>query len=349
MKYTYLLLCTSLVFLFVACNDFDLNAPYKDVTVVYGILDYKLDTNFVKIYKGFQSRDGATFINARTPDSIYYNVNDIIAILEEYKDNKRTLRPNIPLKYTDEFKRDTGIFYYEKEKIIYYTTEKLLPDADYKIVITNKKTKKITTGQTSIVGDFEIKNYMPYPMPAKTDLRVDFTPSARAFDYEIHVSFLYFEVDKATNKVVNPNGKIVKNITPRLGEKWEPESSGNLVKKFTPTFYNDIATQLNPNPKVIRYMGTPGSKGVCIEIEAWAAEENLVKFLLSNQPTTSFVQINTRYTNMETSDGLAFGFLSSRVKAPVTRLAVTLDSQDSLIYGKKTSHLGFKPWAEYKP
>jgi hypothetical protein len=52
---------------------------------------------------------------------------------------------------------------------------------------------------------------------------------------------------------------------------------------------------------------------------------------------------------MKTSDGLAFGFLSSRNQCPTVYLGITLDSQDSLISGYKTYHLGFRPWIEYKP
>jgi hypothetical protein len=333
--------------LFSACKpDFELNAPYKDITVVYGILDHNSDTTFVKIYKGFQSRDGQTYINAQNPDSIYY-YNKIIVVLEEYINGKRTARPDIVLGYTSNFKRDPGFFYADsagtdiKKQIIYYTTEPVSPDAEYKIVITHRDTKKVTSAMTPVVGDFMIRSSGQYVMTANAN-RVDFQAAKNAYDYEIHVNFLYFEVDKQTNQIVEK--KVVKNITPHLGEENWGDGS-NLVKKFTQTFYDDIAAQLEPNPLVKRFIGTPAS-ATCIEIEAWAGEKNIIKFVLSNKPTSSFIQVNTFYTNMETDDNMAFGFFSSRSQAISIILQTNKASQDSIVFGSKTRHLGFRYWED---
>ena len=185
--------------------------------------------------------------------------------------------------------------------------------------------------------------------------RVEFSaaPNTTAFSYEIHVNFIYFEVDKKTNQVVKI-GKVGKNITPRVGEKMDVDGSGSFFKKFPFTFYEDIAAQLERNDNVVRYIGRPGGTGSCIEVEGWAAGESLLNFLLSNQPTQSFVQINTIYTNVNVTvpvpgGNLAFGFLSSRVKSPATMLRISTKSEQELIGGPVTGHLGFKPWTEYKP
>ena len=357
MKPNYFLLCLSLFYLFTACKpDFDLNAPYKEVTVVYGILNHQDSIHYIKIYKGYQShKQGGVFIDAQNPDSIYY-YNQINVVLQEFDKDIRTSRKDIPLEITHEFPRDSGIFYYDKERIIYYTKESLSKDYSYKIVITHLLTGKITEGVTQILGNgvnpnygFEI--YSPsnfFSMLGTGESVVTFYPARDAKDYEIHVNFIYFEVDRKTNQVVNI-GKIVRNICPNVGEIWKPNDFGYLSKSFTRVFYDDIAFFLKPNPNVIRYIGTPGSNGTCIEIECWAAGESMTNYLISNQPTSSFVQVGTIYTNLTTSKGLAFGFLSSRVKSPSKRFATNQASEDSLVKGHKTGHLGFRPWVEYKP
>jgi len=356
MRHSYLLLTACLVYLFTACEpDFSLNAPYKDVTVVYGILNYQDSVQYVKIYKGFQSNEsGGAFINAQNPDSIYY-YDDINVVLQEYKDGRRTLRPNIRLGYTHDFPRDAGTFYYGDERIIYYTPEPILKDMSYKIIITNKITGQVTEGQTPIVDDFKITSSGMIDMLANPPKGVvSFSKAKHASGYEIHVNFVYFEVDKRTNEVVKID-RVVKNITPRTGERFQVNGVGDFMKDFAYTFYDDIAAQLRTNDDVIRFVGLPGKNGSCIEIEGWAAGESMINFLVSNQPTGSFAQINTIYTNMETSeDGLAFGFLSSRVKTlekdgNTVRLAITPASELELIRGPKTGHLGFRPWTEYRP
>jgi hypothetical protein len=356
MKHYFLILGICLACLFYACKpDFDLNAPYKDVTVVYGLLNHQDTIHYVKIYKGYQShKQGAVFINAQNPDSIYY-YNQISVVLQEFDKDKRTLRKDIPLNITHDFPRDSGFFYYNKERIIYYTKEPISKNYSYKIVITNLQTGKITEGITQILGKGVGYNEFEIHTPSNTysmlgsEASVSFFPAQDAQDYEFHVSFIYFEVDRKTNQVLG-NHKIVKNICPKVGNDWKPNDYGYFSKKFTKTFYEDIAAYLEPDPSRVRYIGTPGSNGTCIEIEGWAAGESIINYLLSNQPTSSFVQIGTKYTNLTASEeGLAFGFLSSRVKCPTRRFAATKESEDSLVKGSKTSHLGFRPYIEYKP
>jgi len=356
-KNNYLFLGICLLVLFTACEPFKLNAPYKDVTVVYGILNYQDSIHYVKIYKGFQPEgEDAVFIAAQNPDSIYYydfskNTSFIDVVLQEFEKDKRTPRKDILLDITHDFPRDSGIFCYDKDKIIYYTKEKLNKGKEYKIVITNKLTGKIVEGKTSIVENFSIKSYQTFNMTGTAD-QILFSKAINADDqgYEIFVNFIYFEVDKNTKQVVKI-GKIVKNVCPKVADGKIEDKDGLLYKKFAKTFYADIAAQLKPDDNVIRYIGLPGNNGCCIEIEGWAAGESMVQFLQSNQPTFSFIQVNRTYTNMTSipSDGTAFGFFSSRVKCPNTYLAVNPASQDTLIYGPKTNHLGFRPWVEYKP
>ena len=351
MKYNFLIFGICLSCLFIACEpDFNLNAPYKDVPVVYGVLNYQDTIHYVKIYKGFLSNEkGTVFIDAQNPDSIYY-YNDITAVLEEFDENdKRTLRASIPLYITHDFPRDSGIFYYDKERIIYHTKESINPKMSYNIKITNKFNGNITQGKTKIVGDFRIANMaQSITMLEPTSIVFTYPPNAAKNGYEIYVNFIYFEVDNKTHEV--KTFKIVKNISPQMGGEFKyNEAFNEIYKSFTPTFYDDIAVRVKPNPNVTRYMGSPGTNGVCIEIEGWAAGDAMYNYLLSNKPTSSFVQVNTRYTNLIDSVGMAFGFFSSRIKTPVRKFTTTTASQDSLVSGSKTAGLGFRPWIEYKP
>jgi hypothetical protein len=355
MKPTFIVLGTCMALLFFSCKpDFDLNAPYKDVTVVYGVLNHQDSIHFVKIYKGFQShKKGGVFIDAQTPDSIYY-YDKINVVLHEYKNDKPTSR-KIPLQITHDFPRDSGFFYYDKEKIIYYTKESLSKDCAYKIVITHLQTKKETEGMAQILGNgIDFENFEIYSPSSQMNLlgkskgSVNFFGAQYAEDYEFHVNFCYFEVDKNTKKATDY--KIVKNICPKVGENWKPTQSGYYNKQFSKTFYDDIAAHVAPNPNVIRYGGSQKSPGLCIEIEGWAAGESMVKYLQSNQPFSSFVQVSTIYTNLTSSeDGAAFGFFSSKIKCPTKYFSATPESEDSLVKGPKTAHLGFKHYSEYKP
>jgi len=352
MKNYFFLLFLCLLFLFQACKpDFDLNASYKDVPVVYGIFDIKDSIHYIKIYKGYQS-NGNVFVDAKNPDSIYYAKDDITVVLQEYQDDKFTGR-TIPFVITHDFPRDSGMFYYDKERIIYRNEypEKLSVDMNYKLRIENKN-GNIVEGTTPIVGEFSLNMYpMPINMLAKS-LKVPFRVAKNATNgYEIHVIFRYFEVNKITNEVVKID-KIVKNIGPKLGIEPVFDQISNYYKQeYLPTFYDDIAGLLKVDNSVVRYAGAPSgiNPNSCIEIEGWAAAKDLVNFLLSNQPTSGFVQINYKYTNLTATDSLAFGVLSSKTRCETQLFTVSETSIDSLVRGSKTRHLGFRSRDEYKP
>jgi hypothetical protein len=321
-----------------------LNAPYKDVTVVYGILNHQDPVHYIKIYKGFQSHQtGGVFIDAKNPDSIYYNVEDIDVVLQEfYKDKKdvRTSRADIPLYYTYDFPRDTGIFYYDKEKIMYYTKEEIKKEYAYKIKITNNKTGKVTEGMTPTVDDFRLLGPTSIDMTIdKIPLTYELAPSAAGSGYEFITKLRFFEVDKTTKAVKKDS--IVKIV------------ATGAPSKFSVTFYDDLAEKLVPNAKVIRYLGIPEETTVYrpIDIDGWAAGVSMKNYLLSNKPTSSFVQINTIYTNMQVTggDGLAYGFFFFSLKSPTLECATRGRSEDSLVYGYRTRHLGFRFRSEYKP
>jgi hypothetical protein len=165
---------------------------------------------------------------------------------------------------------------------------------------------------------------------------------------------LYFEVDNETKKVTK-QGKISKTIT-FPGETYRVNTDGYFTKSFPSTFYDDLAENLKPNPNVTRYLGIPypddplaGSHSMLVE--GWAAGASLKNFLVSNKPTSSFVQVNTIYTNMKVTegDGLAFGFFSSKVQCHTRTCGIDTHSEDSLVKGSKTRHLGFRYRYEFIP
>ena len=121
MKRLYIFLCLPLAALFFACStDVDLYADYKDVPVIYGLLDARADTNFVKISRAF-SVEGDAYQSALNPDSSDYP-GKLDARIIEYC-NGDSLREIILDTITIHNKKQ-GVFYTPNQKL-YYTTEPL--------------------------------------------------------------------------------------------------------------------------------------------------------------------------------------------------------------------------------
>ena len=78
-KLTFLFLLSSI--LFSSCEtDFNVNADWQEVTVVYGLLDQNEDKQYIRINKAFLGNADA-FIMASVADSINYNPNNLFNLL----------------------------------------------------------------------------------------------------------------------------------------------------------------------------------------------------------------------------------------------------------------------------
>ena len=121
MKNLYLLLCLPFVALFFSCSTkVDLYANHKAVPVIYGLLDARADTNFIKITRAFYAEGDAT-LSAPNPDSSNYP-GKLDARLVEYC-NGDSIR-EIILDTVTIHNKQQGVFYAPAQKL-YYTTEPL--------------------------------------------------------------------------------------------------------------------------------------------------------------------------------------------------------------------------------
>ena len=73
------------IFIFYSCKtDFDVNAKWKDITVVYGLLNQNDSLHLIKVNKAFLGSEDA-YIMAKHSDSINYS--NASVSLEQWKNN----------------------------------------------------------------------------------------------------------------------------------------------------------------------------------------------------------------------------------------------------------------------
>lgn len=162
------ILLASIVFLVavsaMSCrHEIDYYADYKDVPVIYGILDANADTNFVKITRAFYTLGDAHSV-AMNPDSSNYP-GRLDVRLTEFCNGEQTRV--IVLDTITIANKQPGLFYAPKQKL-YYTTEALGP---------NTKTKRYSYLLSVALPDSTIH--------AKADLvgSRDFRPKSLAFNF----------------------------------------------------------------------------------------------------------------------------------------------------------------------
>ena len=276
MKIThFILIIVAFSAVFVSCTtDVDLYAEYKDVPIIYAMLDARADTNYVKITKAFcGSTDNPINANevALIYDSSNYDVK-LDARLYEYEstfgNHYEPTHRELILDTMTIHDKEEGVFY-SPDQILYYTAEPLRVGTNhhrfrYELVVS-KPDGDTVTAFTTMVGDEDfaiVSGGVNFQME-QTDAMgsILFRADGAAFVYEVTMRFNYRERHSGQEMEY-------KSISRSLGTK--PLSSFSRVE-FTDNVYfeeyssnwlfSELAyaiggdTVVNPNnPNVVRYI-----------------------------------------------------------------------------------------------
>ena len=315
------LFCTMLLGLLASCStDVDLYADYKDVSIIYAMIDPRADTTYVKIVRAFcGSNDEPIDANA-------------IALIADSSNYPGKLEARIielksihggPYELTGrEFLLDTitihnkeeGVFYFPNQ-IFYYTTERFHCGTDgkrykYRLVVV-KPDGDTVSAQTNMVGNEEfdiLTSEVGFQIaPTNAMKQISFTPDAAASLYEIIMQFNYRE---------QLSGQEMQNkyISTSLGTKSLTEyyhgTGGAYIQPYSVNWlFNDLAEAIGGDtiwdanhPNVVRYI-----EDFVITICAGGDELNTY-YLQYQAQMNSPTSLVAPYTNVEGG----FGLFSSR-------------------------------------
>jgi hypothetical protein len=338
----------------------DLISDYRDVTVVYGLLNPLDQQHYIKIYKGYLTKDNA-LVWARDLDNISY-YNDITVKLEEYLPESAggTLHYTFTLDTVMSIPKNYGVFA-SPTQVLYRVKEtgshSIHEGYRYRLVIENKKDGSVVTAETTTLKDFyfnipqggqegSVSSFLWYKDDPWTVGTKSLPQNACAVD--AYMTFRYIEKNKYTLDTVH---KSIKDIRLTTGFVY-----GNTAAFRQSSVLRIIGENIEPNDDVWRYAddngrGTQGGeKRNCLDIKLWACDEVYYKFYKTAQPSSSIVQDRVPYDNIGSSDDLNLGFFASRTYK-VRRFSVynTDDykrNEDSLIHGQWTKNLNFRPYTE---
>ena len=175
-------------------NSLNVQAPYKDVTIVYGLLDQNDPVHYFRINKGFEG-NGNAYTMAMQYDSIYYPVGTIQAVLQDSNPTTNTIVNTITLDTSTTIPLGPGTFSYPKQ-LLYYTNTTLNPNDYYNLILTNTKTGKKIRGSTSLLQDMDLQApvvllvvLLPLEMPHILQINWNSSPNGRI--YQMSLLFYY--------------------------------------------------------------------------------------------------------------------------------------------------------------
>ena len=196
-----------LVLGFTACStDVELYADYKDIPIVYGLIDVTQDTNYIRINRAFSGSNESS-VNANEVALIEDSCNypgKLDARIYEYKNvfgsNYTPTGASVVLDTMTLHNKQEGVFYAPDQKV-YYTTDKNFfkvntANARYKYKLVVLKHQDTVSAETGLVGgeNFDIVTTSVNFYPTSTNVgKVKFRSAYNAIVYEVKMVFNYKE------------------------------------------------------------------------------------------------------------------------------------------------------------
>jgi hypothetical protein len=310
----------------------DINEPYKEQTVVYGLLNQTDTIQYIKINKAFLG-EGNNFEYAQIPDSFNYNPADLRVKLEVIK-NKLKIK-EIPLRDTILSGASKGVFSKEKN-IIYYTKEKLVAKENgefltYRLVINNLKSGNEVTAETNLIDRVSLNflgtsfsiirtdgNYVP--------INLEWNPANFAKTYNVILTFFYREGTGSTLKVT-------KSVDWNLGEVTATSSNGTGQPLVLKTNGEDFISYLKSLKSSNFPEGNFSRIADSVQYTLYSGGDELYFYQQVNKPSSGLLLEKPLYGNIK--NGL--GIFSCRGKFVSPKIVVSDPTKDFLA----TQGLGF--------
>ncbi len=339
-KYKLLIICFVAVLLgLTSCSkDFDSNAPYEDVTIVYGILNPDDQEHYIKIYKGFITADNA-YEAAKEYDSLYY-FDQIDVVVEEYFNNR--LNASYPLDMTRDIPRDLEGDFAAPEQLLYHFSAELNPEALYKLVITNKKTGRVVTAETDVIGNFYLRapsdNTLQVGIHSTQNVDVKFATPKHAKSYEVFQTFYYIERNRITHEEVR------KSIRRKLNSGVVRDGLTEQSCSYIPAnLLTVIANRVPEDPNLDRYISVDSA--LCFEV--WVVNDPIYNYVSNNTISGSVVLDRLAYTNLQCADDTRVAGVVGSRRSVCGWHGITTASQNELVRGEITGRLNFHYDYEY--
>ena len=331
--------------LFFSCDSkLQVNAAWKDITVVYGLLNQNDTVHYLKITKAFLG-EGNALMFATIPDSSNYP-DKLDVKLEGWEKTSQydsTLKQTIlfdTITITNKEKgTDSAIFYYPLQ-LVYKSAGfvHLNQNYLYKLSIKRKSTGKEITAQTPLVNKITSIE-QPHAYPAKASFipgmvnQLVFTTVKGGKRYQVVGRFYYLETSSTDTTSKYVDWVIFSDI------KTDNTKGGETLSLTYPcdAFYTVIGNGIHAD---IANNNLPGGlKRVAYKMEYifTVAGDDLNTYMEVTEPSYTIVQERPPYTNIVNGIGL----FSARYNQSVIQRSFGDQTIAELKVNPATSDLGF--------
>lgn len=331
-KHIFTLLLTSI--LFGSCStDFELEAEWKDIPIVYSFLSVQDTAHYVRVEKAFLEPGGNALEIAKVSDSIYYQ--NISVELVNLNTGKSLVMERVD--GNDEgYPKEDGIFASSPNVLYKLSAEETgLKEGDVvRVVINGADNGASASAETRILGEIETSRFNPPERITRTRFNVPFniswTPDEFAKIFDVRFIFYYLEKLPGETSFSRKSATWVVNKSVSV-----PENDGSLIayEAGWESFYQALATQIPQVDAAERVFDG-------MDLQITGAGEELYQFVRVSRANTGITSAQSipNYSNVE--GGL--GIVTSRYSTLRQGLVLADEALDSLQTGIYTRNLNFQ-------
>lgn len=336
-----------------ACSeDFELAAPYKNVTVVYGMLNPADTSHYIRIQKAFLDESKSAIDMAKNPDSNFYR--SLRVDIKEINSNNTVISTISNINRVDManegFPKAPGSFF-NTPNYAYKFKAILNPNSRYRVVITNLETGNVDSAETNIISndpnDFKVAQFPAPPLVftmafTNTKPLQNFNLDITKFpgNNQILEGIMHFRyVDKNTVTGVQTD----QMVEWRFAEKLREGSSQTNAVLSVPilSFYSFLQGSVPPAPaNTERYLDSA-------DLYIWSANQDYVNYRNATFAAGGITgdQVKPIYTNIKGKDVL--GLFAARTYVYTLEAAFNSPTLDTIKSRPETRNLKFVGFSDH--
>jgi hypothetical protein len=296
------------LFLGSCSNDLEINAPWKDVTVVFGLLNKNETTHYIRISKAFLG-EGDALQFASQFDSLYYNP-DLLDV-KVYRVFNGVVEDSFLCAAVTDIDKDPGIFS-SPSQILYAfdatltssvpTTNDRLQNSIYRLVVKNTQTGNVASAETKLVSNITLitpgNAIDELPLYPQNATLIKYKTGENGKMYELFLRFKYREYS-----LLDQSDIVSKVVEINLGRITNDNTDGGKEMRMTienSSIYQALFAAIpksTPENTKYRYADS-------LQFQINVAADDMTTYLNVNQPSNTVAQERPQYTNIENGLGL---------------------------------------------
>ena len=295
-------------------TDVDIYSDYKDITVVYGLLDKADDTIWLKVTKAFLGSGNALQFS-KNPDSSNYPYKLDIS-LTGVKNGSEIQKIVFDTMTVRDKKAGDSIFYFP-DQLMYYAVPSSVLNSQAVYHLSVKKSNGEIDASTPVIPNFNI-SYPVSRINFNYDKDIQWKSAPNGKRYEVDLVFHYKELLAGSTDTLN------KSISWSLGVKKSTNTDGGESMEAAYTgqqFYNLLDNSLEKGLSIKRWAGNVDVKIAC-------GSQDFDTYYEVNNTSGGMLQEAPSFTNIEGEN--AIGLLAARHNT-IKELKLSVTSELTLI------------------